>query len=71
MTSSISSIDLIEAASVRLEGVCELLECAANAPGELGSPGLEILAVQAREACSQIDQAIKAMGSEGESESHS
>ena len=53
------NIDKLEDASVRLAGVCELLECAANAPGDLGSAGLELLAVQAREAQSEIESEIQ------------
>lgn len=56
-----TDVGKLEDASVRLAGVCELLECAANAPCELGSPGLELLAVQACEAHAELEAAIAAL----------
>lgn len=40
----------LDEAHAKLEGVCELLDCAAAAPDEIGSAGLACIAELAREA---------------------
>lgn len=40
----------LDEARAKLEGVCELLDCAAAAPDEIGSAGLACIAERARDA---------------------
>lgn len=40
----------LDDARAKLDGVCELLDCAAAAHDEIGAAGLELLAKQARQA---------------------
>ncbi len=49
--------DAVDDAQTHLQGVVELLDCAAAAPDELGAAGLEVIANQARLALDDLGRA--------------